>query len=229
MGEEGEILVHAFAEAEAGIEDDAGGGDAGGDRGFGAGAEGAQDEGDDFAGCERRQGGPFRWTATGVHQDGAGGEIGAGRGHGRVPEMAADVVDDFGAGLDGETGGGGVVGVDGKDGVGAGFEDGAEGRENAGLFFFREDGRGVGAGGFAAKIEYVRAFVQHLQGVGDRSIQCEEIAAVGEGVGCEVEDAHHEGARAEREGAGAEMPLEVGAGGRTERGGEHWKWGLTRV
>ena len=38
-----------------------------------------------------------------------------------------------------------------------------------------------------------------------------EVAAVGEGVGRDVEDAHDEGSLAEREGAGAEVPVEVGA------------------
>ena len=40
-----------------------------------------------------------------------------------------------------------------------------------------------------------------------------EVAAVGEGVGGEVEDAHDEGSGAEREGAGAEVPVVGGAWG----------------
>ena len=37
------------------------------------------------------------------------------------------------------------------------------------------------------------------------------MAAVGKGVGCDVEDAHDEGSLAEGEGAGAEMPVEARA------------------
>ena len=40
-----------------------------------------------------------------------------------------------------------------------------------------------------------------------------EVAAVGEGVGGDVEDAHDEGSPAEREGAGAEVPVVMAAWG----------------
>ena len=52
----------------------------------------------------------------------------------------------------------------------------------------------------------LRAWVRAASGVS-------EVAAVGEGVGGDVEDAHDEGARAEREGAGAEVPVVMGARG----------------
>jgi hypothetical protein len=39
-----------------------------------------------------------------------------------------------------------------------------------------------------------------------------EVAAVGEAIRGDVEDAHEEGAPAEREGASAEVPVEVWAG-----------------
>jgi hypothetical protein len=38
-----------------------------------------------------------------------------------------------------------------------------------------------------------------------------EMAAVGKGVGRDVEDAHNEGSLTEREGAGAEVPVMTGA------------------
>jgi hypothetical protein len=37
-----------------------------------------------------------------------------------------------------------------------------------------------------------------------------EVAAVGEGVGCDVEDAHNEGSPAESESAGPQAPVEAG-------------------
>ena len=81
--------------------------------------------------------------------------------------VAADVVDDFGSGFDGGAGGGGVVGVDGEDGFGALFEDGFDDGEDAGLFFVGGEGGGVGAGGFAADVEDVGAFVEHVEGLGE--------------------------------------------------------------
>ena len=75
---------------------------------------------------------------------------------------------------------------------------------------------GVGTGGFAAEVENVGAFVEHAEGLRDgalRGVFGRVVeAAVGEGVGCDVEDAHDEGSSAERERAGAEMPVVVSAG-----------------
>ncbi len=147
----------------------------------------------------------------------AAAEFGAGGGHGGVPEVAADVVDDLGSGFDGAAGGVGVEGVDGEDGFGALLQDGCDDGKDAGLLFFCRERRGVGAGGFAADVEDVGAFVEHGEGVGEGSFGGVfggvEVAAVGEGVGRDVEDAHDEGARAEREGAGAEVPVVMAAGG----------------
>ena len=129
--------------------------------------------------------------------------------------MAADVVDNFGSGFDGAACGGGVVGVDGEDGCGALFEEGFDDGEDAGLFFFWGERGGVGAGGFAAEVENVGAFIEHLEGLGEGSfggVGGRVIKApVGKGVGRDVEDAHDEGSRAEGESAGAEMPVVMSA------------------
>ena len=117
VGEERVVFVEAFAEAEAGVEDDLVAWDAGGGGGFEAFGEFGEDEGKDFVGCEGWECGPVLRAAAGVHEDGSAGEFGAGGGHGGVPEVAADVVDDLGSGFDGEAGGGGVEGVDGEDGL----------------------------------------------------------------------------------------------------------------
>jgi hypothetical protein len=88
-----------------------------------------------------------------------------------------------------------------EDGFGALFEDGYDDGKDAGLFFIRGEGRRVGAGGFAADVEDIGAFVEHFYGLFERSfgglIRGIEVAAVGEGVGCDVEDAHDEGSLAE--------------------------------
>ncbi len=131
--------------------------------------------------------------------------------------MAADVVDDLDSGFDGVASGGCVEGVDGEDGFGALFEDGFDDGEDAGLLLVGCERGGVGAGGFAANIDDAGALVEHLEGLGEGSfggvLGGVEVAAVGEGVGRYVEDAHDEGAMAERECAGSEVPVEV------------WAWG----
>ena len=130
--------------------------------------------------------------------------------------MSADVVDDLGSGLDGAVGGGGVKGVDGEDGGGLFFEDGLEDGEDAGLLFVWGERRGVGAGGLAADVEDVGALFEELEGLGYGSfggvLRGVEVASVGEGVGCDVEDAHDDGSLAQCEGAGAEMPVVMAAG-----------------
>jgi len=134
----------------------------------------------------------------------------AGAGHFRVPEEAADVVDDFGSGGDGGCGGRGFPGVDGEQGVGAGFEDGFDDGEDAALLFFGGDGRVfAGARGFAADVDDVGSLLEHAEGVGCGCSGIEEAAAVGEGIGRDVEDPHDECARAEREGARTQAPDEL--------------------
>ena len=131
--------------------------------------------------------------------------------------MAADVVDDLGSGFDGAAGGGGVEGVDGEEGVGSFFEDGFDDGENAGLFFVGGERHGVGTGGFATEVEDVGTLFEQLKGLGEGSLGGVlggvEVAAVGEGVGCDVEDAHEDGSLAQWKGAGAEVPVVMTAGG----------------
>ena len=194
------VFVEAFAEAEAGVEDDLVAFDAGGGGGFEALGEFGEDLGENFVGCEGWERGPVLGTASGVHQDGSAGELGAGGGHVGVPEVAADVVDDLGSGFDGVARGGGVEGVDGEDGFRTLLQDGCDDGEDAGLLFFRGERCGVGAGGFAADVEDVGAFVEHffclVEGAFGGLAGSVEVAAVGEGVGCDVEDAHDEGSPA---------------------------------
>ncbi len=131
--------------------------------------------------------------------------------------MAADVVDDLGSGLDGAAGCGGVVGIDGEDGLRTLLKQRLDDGKDSGLFFFRGKRGGVRTGGFAAEIEDVGALIEHHEGLRDgtfggvlgRIVE----AAVGEGVGRDVEDAHDEGSATERECAGAELPVVMSARG----------------
>ena len=63
-------------------------------------------------------------------------------------------------------------------------------------------GLGVGAGGFAAEIEQVGTIVEELEGLSEGGWWREEVAAVREAVGRDVDDAHEERAIGEGEGAG---------------------------
>jgi len=157
-----------------------------------------------------------------VHQDDSAVEGGAGEGHLRVPEMTADVVDDLGSGFDGKAGGGGVEGVDREEGFGTLLQDGGNHGKDTGLLLFGGERCGVGASGFAADVEDVGAFVEHLDGLSEGPFGSVlggvKVTAVGEGVGGDVKDAHDEGSPAESEGAGAEAPGVLAAGGKGHGG-----------
>lgn len=216
VGEERVVFVEFLAEADAGVDDDFVAWDAGGNGGFDALGQGCKDEGKDFVGGERWQRGPVLRTASGVHEDCSAAECGAGGGHGGVPVVAADVVDDLGSGFNGVTCSVCVEGIDGEDGFGALLQDGLDDGEDAGLLFAGGERGGVRAGGFAADVENVGAFVEHGEGLREGSfggvLGGVKVAAVGEGIGCDVEDAHDEGARAEGKGAGVEVPVVMAAG-----------------
>jgi len=213
--QQGVVFVEALAEAEARIEDDLVARDAGGQGGFEALCEFGKDQRKDLIWGERREGWPLLRASAGVHQDGSAAKRGAGGGHALVPEMAADIVDDLDSSFDAELRGAGVEGVDGEDGIGSLSEDGFDDREDAGLLLFSGERSRVGPSGFAADVEDVRAFVEHLEGVGDGADRGVfgrvEVATVGEGVGRNVEDAHEDGSLAQGKGAGAEVPVEVWA------------------
>jgi hypothetical protein len=85
-------------------------------------------------------------------------------------------------------------------------ENSCEDREDAVLFFLRADGLRAGARGFSSDVDEVGAFIEHGERVLDGTFGIEESAAVGKGVGGDVEDAHDEGAFAERKPMGAELP-----------------------
>ena len=199
-GEDGVVFVESLAEAQAGIEDDPVAGDARCGGGFEAFFKLRDDERENFAGSEGRKCGPILGAASGVHEDGSAAELGAGGRHAGIPEVSADVVDDLGSGFDGEAGGAGVEGVDGQDGFGVVLPDGFNDRECTGLLFVCCERVGVGAGGFAADVEDICAFSEHLsclfKGAFWGVLGRVEEAAVGEGVGCDVQDAYDEGSPA---------------------------------
>ena len=70
----------------------------------------------------------------------------------------------------------------------------ADNRNDAAQFLFEGNRRGAGPGGFAADVEEVGALFDQLQSHGQRRRRRGELAAVGEAVRRDVDDAHDEGA-----------------------------------
>ncbi len=228
-GEQRIVLAAEFAEAEAWVEDDGVQWNAGLAGAPERGAEPAANEGFDGGRVEAWKRMPLRRGSAGVHEDKAGrrASVGQSEGHGGIPGEPADVVDDLGAALDGGASGGAVIGVDGEDGLWASFADGFEDGKQARLLFSRGDRLGVGPGGFGADIKDAGAAVENSEAVLDGGVEVEELAAIGEAVGGDVEDAHDEGAFAQLERAGAKSPGVPGAGakghpGILEAGGLPW-------
>ncbi len=209
VGEERVVVVEGFAEAVAGIENDAAAIDAGGEGAFQRLGEAGFHKRDNFILGEGRLGAPFVGAAAGVHEDDAALQIGAGLGHGEIPFEAGDVVDDFGAGGDGGASGFGFICINREHRFGTVAENGFDDGEDAVLLLLGADGivgaefLGAGAGGFAADVDEVGALIEHGEGVLDGGVRVEKRAAIGERVGGDVEDAHDEGALAEWQGAGA--------------------------
>jgi len=231
VGEERVVVVVNLAEAVAGVEDDAVAFDA---EGVGA-REGLDEIGlnerNDGIGREARLGAPFVGASAGVHENDAAAGAGAGAAHVGIPRQGTDVVDDFRAGSGSGGGGAGFVGVDGEDGVGAFAKNGFDDGEDAILFVFRAEALGAGARGFAADVDEVGSVVEHGERVFGGDVRAKVEAAVRERVRRNVEHAHDESARAERQSARADLPGGEGATGKRHRercytpeklrGGEH--------
>jgi hypothetical protein len=204
VGEEGEVVVGGFSEADARVEEecvlgDAVGGAVGGD-GF--------EEGSDFCeevGVVRLELHGFRHVLH-VHDDGTGLGFGDGFAHERVLQ-AVDIVDEVGTGAECGAGDFGFPCVDGEGDVGEGGEEFDDG-DGASEFFVEGDGLGSGACGFAADVDDVGAEGDHGLGVGDGFSGLEEGASVGEGIRGGVEDSHEEGrgVGGKREGFFFEVP-----------------------
>jgi len=214
-GDQGKVFPEGFAEAVAGVDDDAGAVDAGCECLVHADFQAGTDEGEDFVGLKRRQAVPVLGAAACVHEDDPAPKVEAGFGHLRVPHEAADVVDDLDASVDCGAGSRGMPGVNGQDGIRTSLEDGFDDGQDAVLLLVGSDGSVLAwPGGFTPDVEDVRAFIEQSEGMGGGGFEGPELATVGEGVRSEVEDAHDEGARAEGECAGTELPDEFVAGGK---------------
>ena len=187
--------------------------DPGGVRGLETVGDLVADECWDLRGNERREFMPLLGGSAGVAEDETRIVSGKGVGEGGIPQEAGDVIDDLRAGCEGGLGGPGVVGVDGEDGVRMLVAEGLEGGEKAGLFLVRGKRGRVGTGGLGAEVEEVGAVGEQDAGLLKGGVHGGDMAgAIGEGVRGEIQDSHEQGSLTEGEGAGAEMPGQVGAG-----------------
>ena len=124
--------------------------------------------------------------------------LGGQGGHIRVEAQGADVIDDGGSGVQGGPGHLGLIGIDGDGDVdfgGQGFDD----RQDPAQFLIQRHGIGKGPGGFAADIQDVGAGHYQGPGLGQGGVRVEKAAAVGKGVGGDVEHPHDQGARRRQE------------------------------
>lgn len=187
VADECQVVLRCFAETDAGVQADAGRGDAGslsqGESLFKERAHLCHDIGIGWCNLHGLR------VALHVHEDDAAGVCGA-KGTHFCRFKAGDVVNDVCPCCQGCCSNGGVAGVYGDECVG---EFSANGRDNGcgAAFFFRRGYRGSPwAGGLAANVDDMGALVKHeagmLKGGGDGVVA----ATVGEGVGGDVENAH---------------------------------------
>ena len=125
-----------------------------------------------------------------MHRDVLHARLRDDRRHRGIRETGGDVVDDLGARLDGGEGGGGAHRVHTHPDAAA--REFPHDRHDAAKLLLGLDACGAGTRGLAADIEQVGAVGDELEPVRDRGIGVEPAAAVAEGVGRDVDDAHDE-------------------------------------
>ena len=134
--------------------------------------------------------------ALAVHQDKGQvkviPELGDRRDHLRVSQPAADVIDDSSARFDRAACHLGLGGVH-RDGDRALRRESLDDGENAPQLLIRGDGGGPGSGGLAAYVQHIRALIDEVEAVLGRPLRSEELTAVREAIGGDVDDPHDGG------------------------------------
>ena len=127
-----------------------------------------------------------------MHEDVRHLQFSGGFNHFIAHVQTGHIVDNVRTGGNGGAGGLRVHGVN-ADG-GAHLRDCLDDRQDAALLLLHADAHGTGAGGLTANVDNGGALGNHAGGAGDSVGGGVVLAAVAEGVGGDVEDAHHEGA-----------------------------------
>lgn len=187
-------MLFALAEAETGIEHDAELIHTGAAGAIGAGVQIFHHRQHDIRGG--RQFGPSFGRAAHVVDYQAGIVFDDHFRNERIEGEAAWIVDDIGAVFKGEGGDFGLISIDRDRNLQLAFQSLQNGDEAA-EFFGGGDAGAAGLGGFGADIEDIGSFGFELDGAGDGEIGIVILAAIGEGIGRDVQDGDDESAFAE--------------------------------
>src|ERR1700730_18620530 len=189
IGQGRKILRSAFAETDAGIENDTCGGDTSGFRKTQRTVEEPAHVRDDVEiGID---------AGAIVHQNHCRAGFGDRVGHGTIFLQSPNIVDHACAEFCCATRDLGFGRIDRKRNVDATCQLAENGRE-AGELLFRRDGRMAWARGFRPHIDNVGAICRELFRLLHGGIEAEEFAAIGEGIGRYIQYAHDEGPRAQK-------------------------------
>src|SRR6266851_3709683 len=208
IGDQGHILLDALAEAEARIEGDTVAGDPRCLAGFGTLHQEAANLLDDV-GVSRNNVLVLR-PAAAVHQHDRYPAPSDQRQQLRIILERRDVVHDPRAGIQAGTRHRGTARVDGDDGVALG--QALDDRQDALQFLIRCGRPRAGARGLATDIDDVGALRNKTQAIVDGLRGVEVLSAVGEGIGCDVQDRHQPDAVERKAGEGRRQTPGCGSG-----------------
>ena len=187
VADESQVVCRGFAEADAGVQADAGRGDAvrpgQGNALFKEGANLCHNIGIGGGKLHGLRG------ALHVHEDDATG-VGGTEGAHFCGGQAGNVINNVCTRGEGSSRYGGVTGVYGDEGVGKFAADGGDDGGGAAFLQLRGDGGGTGASGLPADVDDVGSLVQHAPCMFNCGGYGIIGATVGEGVGGDVENAH---------------------------------------
>src|SRR5262249_18258267 len=153
---------------------------------------------------------PFFRASGGVHEHESAAQMANGGEHLRIPVTAAHVIHDLSPTGDGAACNLGLVGIDGENGFGTRPQYACDHRQDALQFRTRNDRLlFAGPGRLTADVQDVSAFVEQMQCMIDCLLVRVELAAVREGIGRDIHDAHDERTHAQGKRAGTQFPVET--------------------
>ncbi|CAB4945818.1 unannotated protein [freshwater metagenome] len=118
--------------------------------------------------------------------------------HRRVGQAAAHVIDDHSPRLYSGPSGGGPHGVDADDN--SALEETFDHRHHTGEFLVRSNALCSGSGRLTADVDEIGSGLDHREAVRHCEVDIEPVTAVGKGIRCHVEYAHHEAALSRGQG-----------------------------
>ncbi len=184
------VLLFTLAKAEAGIDADRHLVHTGNLGAMDGGAEVVEDGADHV--LHGRHFGPRFGRAAHVIQDQRSAGVGNGFRQHRVKGQGAGIIDDLDAERESFGGDSGLIGIDRDRHLEVALKALEDRNQAAELFGFGDPG-GAGPGGFGTDINDVRSLLFELDGAGEGAVGVGVLAAVGEGIRGDIQDAHDEG------------------------------------